>query len=103
MSILGIFLATGGTSTAAGAPVCSLMVCSAQPTTLGRSPWTASPSPAPSCGLHYGGGADVDATDRALTAAGLVLSGQHVDILPGRLVTRDDPDGNIVGVIDKSR
>jgi len=45
----------------------------------------------------------VDATYRELTAAGFVLSEQPFDILPGRLVTLDDPDGNIVGVIDKSR
>jgi len=53
--------------------------------------------------LHYGGVDDVDATYRELTAAGFVLSEQPFDILPGRLVTLDDPDGNIVGVIDKSR
>lgn len=45
----------------------------------------------------------MDATSRELTAAAFVLSEQSFNILPGRLVTLDGPDGNIVGVIDTSR
>src|SRR5215216_3322980 len=42
----------------------------------------------------------VDDTYRELTAAGFVFNEPPFDIPPGRLVTINDPDGNIVGLID---
>ncbi len=61
------------------------------------------PAPALSCGFHYGGVDDVDATYRELTAAGFALNEQPFNIPPGPLVTLNDPDGNIVGFIDNSK
>ena len=46
---------------------------------------------------------DVDATYRELAAAGFVFNEPPFDIPPGRLVTLNDPDGNIIGFIDNSK
>lgn len=45
----------------------------------------------------------VDDTYRELTAAGVLFNEAPFDIPPGRLVTLNDPDGNIVGLIDSSK
>src|SRR5438876_1070466 len=56
MSTFGIFLATGGTSTTAGgAPVCSLMVFSAPAYHRTFASDGGGPSPATSCGSHATG------------------------------------------------
>ncbi|HTO13418.1 MAG TPA: VOC family protein [Candidatus Binatia bacterium] len=46
---------------------------------------------------------DVDAAYRELTAAGVTFNEPPFDIPPGRLVTLNDPDGNIIGLIDNSK
>jgi predicted enzyme related to lactoylglutathione lyase len=48
----------------------------------------------------------VDSVDEAykeLVAKGFTFNEQPFDIPPGRLVTLNDPDGNIVGLIDNSK
>lgn len=46
---------------------------------------------------------DVDAAYAELRGAGFTFNEPPFDIPPGRLVTLNDPDGNIVGLIDNSR
>lgn len=46
---------------------------------------------------------DVDARFAELQSEGFVFNESPFDIPPGRLVTLNDPDGNIVGLIDNSR
>jgi len=45
----------------------------------------------------------VDSTYREKKAAGFTFNEEPYDIGPGRLVTLNDPDGNIVGLSDNSR
>jgi predicted enzyme related to lactoylglutathione lyase len=45
----------------------------------------------------------VDDAYRELTRAGFVFNEPPFDTPPGRLVTLNDPDGNIVGLIDNSK
>ena len=48
--------------------------------------------------------ADVDAAFAELKARGYTFNeGEPFDIPPGRLVTLNDPNGNIVGLIDNSK
>ena len=46
---------------------------------------------------------DVDAAYAERVAAGFAFNEEPFDIPPGRLVTINDPDGNIVGLIDNSK
>src|SRR5512141_2584393 len=46
---------------------------------------------------------DVDAAYRELVDRGYKFNEPPFDIPPGRLVTLNDPDGNILGVIDNSK
>ena len=49
---------------------------------------------------------EVESVDEAYaqrTAAGYAFNEEPFDIPPGRLVTIDDPDGNIIGLIDNSK
>jgi catechol 2,3-dioxygenase-like lactoylglutathione lyase family enzyme len=46
---------------------------------------------------------DVDAAYRELRARGYIFNEEPYDIPVGRLVTLNDPDGNIVGLEDRSR
>jgi predicted enzyme related to lactoylglutathione lyase len=45
----------------------------------------------------------VDDAYRELTARGYAFNEPPFDIPPGRLVTINDPDGNIIGLIDNSK
>src|SRR5689334_716768 len=45
---------------------------------------------------------NVDEAYRERVAAGFVFNEEPWDIPPGRLVTINDPDGNILGLIDNS-
>ncbi len=45
----------------------------------------------------------VDAAYQELQAQGFTFNGLPFDIPPGRLVTLNDPDGNIIGLIDNSK
>jgi predicted enzyme related to lactoylglutathione lyase len=45
----------------------------------------------------------VDTTYQELQAQGFTFNGPPFDIPPGRLVTLNDPDGNIIGLIDNSK
>jgi len=45
----------------------------------------------------------VDDVYRRLTAEGFRFNEEPFDIPPGRLVTLNDPDGNIIGFIDDSK
>ena len=45
----------------------------------------------------------VDTAYQALQAQGLTFNGPPFDIPPGRLVTLNDPDGNVIGLIDNSK
>ncbi len=45
----------------------------------------------------------VDATYHELKDAGFSFNEAPYDIPPGRLVTLNDPDGNIIGLIDNTR
>jgi predicted enzyme related to lactoylglutathione lyase len=47
--------------------------------------------------------ASVDAAYKELTARGYRFNEEPYDIPPGRLVTINDPDGNIVGLEDRSK
>jgi len=49
------------------------------------------------------GVADVDEAHRELTALGFTFNEEPFDVPPGRYVTLNDPDGNIVGLIDNSK
>jgi catechol 2,3-dioxygenase-like lactoylglutathione lyase family enzyme len=46
---------------------------------------------------------DVDAAYQELTARGYTFNERPYDIPVGRLVTLNDPDGNIVGLEDRSK
>jgi predicted enzyme related to lactoylglutathione lyase len=46
---------------------------------------------------------NVDEAYRQKLAEGFVFNEEPFDIPPGRLVTLNDPDGNIVGLIDNSK
>ena len=46
---------------------------------------------------------DVDAAYDELRRRGYAFNSEPFDIPPGRLVTLNDPDGNIIGLIDNSR
>ena len=45
----------------------------------------------------------VDTTYQELQAQGFTFNGPPFDIPPGRLVTLNDPDGNIIGLIDNTK
>jgi catechol 2,3-dioxygenase-like lactoylglutathione lyase family enzyme len=45
----------------------------------------------------------VDDACRELKGMGFVFNEEPFDIAPGRLVTLNDPDGNIVGLIDNTK
>jgi predicted enzyme related to lactoylglutathione lyase len=46
---------------------------------------------------------DVDVAYRELAAKGYIFNEPPFDIPPGRLVTLNDPDGNIIGFIDNTK
>jgi predicted enzyme related to lactoylglutathione lyase len=46
---------------------------------------------------------DVDAAYAELTERGYQFNEEPWDIPPGRLVTLNDPDGNIIGLIDNTK
>ncbi len=46
---------------------------------------------------------DVDEAYRELRERGYAFTSEPFDIPPGRLVTLNDPDGNIIGLIDNSK
>jgi predicted enzyme related to lactoylglutathione lyase len=46
---------------------------------------------------------DVEAAYRELTGRGYRFNEPPFDISPGRLVTMNDPDGNLIGFIDNSK
>lgn len=46
---------------------------------------------------------DVEAAYRELTARGYTFNEAPFDIPPGKLVTINDPDGNIIGLIDNTK